>query len=241
MARARHADRRGGDRGRRRGSRFRRHAPDRRDDDVQLRAPGARPDRQPRGQVPLHVGRPDPLPHGDARPVGRGGAGGGAALAGVRELVRAPPRPRRRDAFDPEGRQGAPEERDPGRQPGDLHGERGALQPQGRGARGGVHDPARPRRREAPGQGRHDRGVEPLDAVRAAGRRAARQERDRGRGGRPAHAAPARRGHHLRLGAQDEPLRGGRGGLALRRLRRRDRGPRSARAASTTSTRRSCA
>ena len=35
----------------------------------------------------------------------------------------------------PEGREGAPEERDPGRQPGDLHGERGPLQPQGRGAR----------------------------------------------------------------------------------------------------------
>ena len=145
VARARHADRRGGDRRRRGRRRLRRHAPDRRDDDVQLLAPGARPDRQPRGQVPLHVGRPDPLPHGDARALGRRGAGGGPALAGVRELVRPHPRPGRGDALDAEGREGAPEERDPGRQPGDLHGERGALQPQGRGARGGVHDPARPR------------------------------------------------------------------------------------------------
>ena len=49
------------------------------------------------------------------------------------------------DAVDAEGRQGPAEERDPRRQPGDLHGERGALQLQGRGARRGVPHPARPR------------------------------------------------------------------------------------------------
>ena len=36
----------------------------------------------------------------------------------------------------------------------------------------------------------------------------------RGRGRGPAHAAPAGRGHHLRVRAQDGPLRRGRGGLA---------------------------
>ena len=69
-------------------------------------------------------------------PVGRGRPGGGPALPGLREpgtrtcpgLVVAMP-------STPQGRQGAAEERDPGRQPGDLHGERGPLQLQGRGAR----------------------------------------------------------------------------------------------------------
>ncbi len=45
----------------------------------------------------------------------------------------------------------------------------------------------------------------------------------RGRGDRPAHAAPARPGHDPRLGAQDQPLRDRRGGLAARRSRRQHR------------------
>src|SRR3970040_1884262 len=105
------------------------------------------------------------------------------AIAALRELLRAHPGAGGGAAVYPEGRQGAPEERDPGRQPGDLHGERGALQPQGRGAGAGVHDPAGLGRREARRQGRDDRGLEPLGPVRATGGGAPGQGRRRGRGG----------------------------------------------------------
>ena len=57
-------------------------------------------DRQPRGQVPLHVRRADPLPDGHARTLGGGGPGRGPALPGLRELVRAHPRPGRGHALD---------------------------------------------------------------------------------------------------------------------------------------------
>ena len=52
---------------------------------------------------------------------------------------------------------------------------------------------------------------------------ARRRARDRGRGDRPAHAAPARPRHDPRVGAQDQPLRDRRGGLAARRRRREPR------------------
>ena len=99
-------------------------------------------------------------------PSGAAAQVGGPALPGLRELVRPRSRPRRRHAVDAQGRQGAPEERHPGRQPGDLHGERGALQPQGRGARRGVHDSPRPGRRQTRRQGRDHRRVEPLRRLR---------------------------------------------------------------------------
>ena len=47
--------------------------------------------------------------------------------------------------------------------------------------------------------------------------------RDRGRGDRPAHAAPARPRHDPRVRPQDQPLRDRRGGLAARRRRREPR------------------
>ena len=69
----------------------------------------------------------------------------------------------------PQGREGDAEERDPGRQPGDLPGERDPLQLQGRGAGRGVPHPPRAWRREARGQRRHDRGLEPVGHDRAGG------------------------------------------------------------------------
>ena len=62
---------------------------------------------------------------------------------------------------------------------------------------------------------------------------------NRGRGHRPAHAAPAGHRHRHRLREEDQPRRDRRGRLALRRFRRRDRAPRSRSRRSTTSTRRS--
>ena len=61
-----------------------------------------------------------------------------------------------------------------------------------------------------------------LTAEKAA-EHARRGARDRGRGDRPAHAAPARPRHDPRVGAQDQPLRDRRGGLAARRRRREPR------------------
>ena len=61
-----------------------------------------------------------------------------------------------------------------------------------------------------------------LTAERAAGDARGRARR-RGRGDRPAHAAPARPRHDPRVGAQDQPLRDRRGGLAARRRRREPR------------------
>ena len=52
----------------------------------------------------------------------------------------------------------------------------------------------------------------------------ASQRGDRRRGDRPAHAPPAGPRHHHRLRAQDQPLRGGRGGMAARRRGRQPRG-----------------
>ena len=59
--------------------------------------------------------------------------------------------------------------------------------------------------------------------ARARRRDARRGGGHRGGGDRPAHAAPARPRHDPRVGAQDQPLRGGRGGLAARRRRRQPR------------------
>ena len=60
--------------------------------------------------------------------------------------------------------------------------------------------------------------------AQAGGRDARGRARDRGRGDRPAHAAPARPRHDPRVGPQDQPLRDRRGGLAARRRRRQPRG-----------------
>ena len=76
---------------------------------------------------------------------------------------------------------------------------------------------------------------------RARGEDAEREARHRGRGHRPAHAAPAGPRHDPRVGAQDEPLRHRRGGLAARRRRREPRRAHRRSRPSTTSTRRSSA
>ena len=75
--------------------------------------------------------------------------------------------------------------------------------------------------------------------ARASGRRSTGPGRSRGRGGRPALAAAARRRHRGRLGAQDQPCADRRGGLVDLRGRRRARPPASRACASTISTHRS--
>ena len=81
-----------------------------------------------------------------------------------------------------------------------------------------------------------------LTAEKAA-EHALRGARDRGRGDRPAHAAPARPRHDPRVRAQDQPRGDRRGGVAARRRRREPRGadpgaglrlPRRARSARVT-------
>ena len=120
---------------------------------------------------------------------------------------------------------GAAEGLDPRRQPGDLHRARDPLRRPRRGARGRrPRDELRRGRGAARGHGRDHRRHPADGAHRPAGGEDARQRpRGRGRGDRPAHAAPARPRHDPRLGPQDQPPGDRRGGLAARRRRREHR------------------
>ena len=92
----------------------------------------------------------------------------------------------------------------------------------------------------ARGQGRDHRQLLDRGRGRARGRGEAGGRGDRGRGDRPAHAAPARQAGGARQPRQDQPPGGGRGRLADL-LDRVARSWRSAwRKGSTTSTRRCC-
>ena len=98
------------------------------------------------------------------------------------------------------------------------------------GMRGEVPDDGDHVRRLRPGRDpprglRRDGRRHPADGARVAegGEDARQRPRGRGRGDRPAHAAPARPRHDPRVGAQDQPLRDRRGGLAARRRRRQPR------------------
>ena len=225
-ARARHADLREHDRrhGRRRGDD--RPATRRRAHDDQLLAAGDGPDRQPRGVDPLHVRRPG------ARCRSWCGCRRAPATSSARRTRTRGrrcylhvPGPARRRADDGRRRQGPAEVRDPRRQPGHLHRARVPLRPARRGARRrGLHRRLRPGRDPPRGLRRDDRRhlADGADR-RPRGEDAEREARHRGRGHRPAHAAPARPRHDPRVGPQDEPLRHRRGGLAARRRRREPR------------------
>ena len=91
------------------------------------------------------VGRAGGVP----RPGRRGAPARRPALAGLRELVRAHPRAQGGHAGHAGRRQGAAQERHPGRRPGRLHRRRDALQPEGRGAGGRARRADRQGGREA--------------------------------------------------------------------------------------------
>ena len=117
-ARPRHADLREHDR-RRRGRRGDgRAAADRRADDGQLLAAGARPDRQPRRRDPLHVQRPGAGADGDPDAGRRRPPARPHPLAQLRGALPAGAGPAGRLPLDPGRRQGAAEGGDPRRQPG---------------------------------------------------------------------------------------------------------------------------
>ena len=107
-------------------------------DDDQLRAAGVRPDRQPRGPHPLHVRRPGEGAAGGADAAGRRPPAGAHPLALPRGSVHARPRPAGGGAGDGRRRQGPADERDPRREPGDLHRARVAVRGPRRGARRGA-------------------------------------------------------------------------------------------------------
>ncbi len=154
-ARHRHADRRGRLRRRRHRRRHGRPATDHRAHDLELLARRRRSAHQQRRQDPPDVGRAVHAAHRLPR-SGRLGAHAGRAAQPVdRGAVGAHPRPEGGHAGQPEGRQGAAQERHPRRQPDRLHRGRGAVRRPGRDPRGRVHDPAGRRRGEAPRQGHH--------------------------------------------------------------------------------------
>ena len=209
-----------------------------RDDDLELRDPGDGPDRQQRGQAPPHVRRAaalsDRLPRSERRR--RPALVAAQPVAGGE--LRALPGAEGRRALDPGRRQGAAQGGHPRRQPDHLPRGRAALRGQGRGAGGRARAPDRQGRPQARGQGRDAHHLVADVLLRRAGGAAAGGGGHPRRPARPAHAQAARRGGDPRLGAEDQPRGGGRGGLELLRRRRADRGPHPVRRPSTTSTRR---
>ena len=109
----------------------------------------------------------------------------------------------------------------PRRRPGGLLREPLELQPQGRGARGGLRGAARPRGGEARGP-RHQRGGDRRDrAARAQRRRAAQWSRQR-RSGRCAQPGAARYRDPRRVGEEDLACAGARRRPRALRHHRRD-------------------
>ena len=187
-----------------------------------LRAPGGAADLGRGGAL-------DPGQRDDRRrgPRGRGGRGRGGRAGGLRHGQGQGRRGRRRGPARRRARRGRAARRDPRRRQrrlGHRRGDRGrcsALAPAGiELAEEPVH------------------GVEPLRAVRAAGRRAARDGRDGGRGGRRGLGRDGRRvpedrplrRHHRRAARRRGGARRRLGGLPRLDLRRpagdRRRGPR---------------
>ena len=159
------------------------------------------PDRQPHGDDPLHVRRPGDGADGGPDAAGRRPPARPDALALPRGDLPARAGDAARRAVHARRREGPAEGRDPRRQPGRLHRARVALRPQGRGpGRRGPHRRLRPGRDPPRGRGRDDRRHLADGAHRAEGGGGARGgARDRRRGDRPAHAAPARPGHDPRV------------------------------------------
>ena len=186
-----------------------------------------RPDRQPRRRDPLHVQRPGAGADGDPDAGRRRPPARPDPLAQLRGAVPAGPGPAGRLPLDPGRRQGAAEGGDPRRQPGDLHRAREPLRDAAarcpRTATSVLRFGEAAVRRE--GADVTIVGILKMAHVAEdAAQTLAARARRRGRGDRPAHAAPARPRHDPRVGAQDQPGGDRRGGLAARRRRRQPRG-----------------
>ncbi len=138
---------------------------------------------------------------GGAHAAGRRPPARPDALALPRVAVPARPRAARRGARHRGRREGPAEDRDPRREPGDLHRARVALRRARRGPRRrGAPRALRPGARRARGLRRDDRRRLADGADGRARRRDARgRARRAGRGDRPAHAAPARPRHDPRV------------------------------------------
>ena len=217
----------------------------RRADDDQLLAARVRPDRQPRGAHPLHVRRAGRA----CRCVVRMPQGAGHQLGPTHShcfealylhvpglLVAVPSTP-----ADAKGLlKAAIRDENPVIfiEHESLYGERGEVpdgEPITSSPSAGPRFAARARDVTIVGISRMARTAE---TRRRSARRAPRGER---RGDRPPHAAAARPRHDPRLGAQDQPLRDRRGGLAARRGGSQPRRADHASRPSTTSTRPSSA
>ena len=184
--------------------------PGRRADDDQLLPAGDGPDRQPRRAHPLHVRRPGRRAARRPHAAGRRPPARPDALALVGGDVPPRARPARRRAVDA------------GRREGPAQGRRSATTTPSSSSSTSTSTASAARCPRTPtcscdfGQAAIRRegsdvtivGISRM-AVTAedAAPDARRGARGRGRGHRPAHAAPARPRHDPRLGAQDEPLR----------------------------------
>ena len=180
---------------------------------MELRRARARPGAQLRREAALHVRRPVQHPDRLPRTQRRRAAALGAALAGVRVVARAHPRPQGRLAGDAVRREGPAQERDPRRQPGVLPRGRDALQHQGRGARGGVSHSDRQGGPEARGRSLLDHRVRQDGARGDAGGRPAREGRHQRRRRRSAHDASDGRRRDQGVRRKDESRRRARGRL----------------------------
>jgi hypothetical protein len=203
-----------------------RRAPGGRGDDRQLHPARDGPGGQERRQDPVHVRRRGRLPARDPHAGRRRQPAHRPALAELRRLVRARPRPEGARPRQPGRRARPAQDRDPRRRPRALPREPAALQGEGRGPRGpGRADADRPRADRPRGHRPHDRRPLLRGRARATSRRApARAARRRG-GRRPALAAPAGLRHGRRIGRQDHARALRRGGLVHLRRHRRDRRP----------------
>ena len=167
-----------------------------------------RPDRELRRQVPLPLGRAGA--HRGARAFGRRHPRRAVPFAESRGVVRAHAGPEGGGAGHRLRRQGPDQVRHPRQRPGAVLRAQGALPAhQGRPARGRLHGADRQGAGGARGQGpdhhhlRRDGLHVALEAAETAGRRGRF-----GGGGRPAHAAAARRGD--RAGERAEDVQGDR-------------------------------
>ena len=186
------------------------HAPGRRVHVHDLHDVRHGPAGQPGGQDEVHVrgqgGAAHRLPHHGRRRAGqRRPAHPGPGL-----LVLPRPGDQGGDAHHRLRRQGAAQDGHPGRQPGGLRREQGALR-HGQGGRPGhrLHRPLREGRRAPRGEGRHHRRPAADGGDRPRSGRRAGRGRDRGGGDRPPHPRPPGHRDDRQLGEEDAPGGGG--------------------------------